>query len=45
VHAPTEEKPDKEKEKFYEDLQIVHNKVPKHDIVIILGGLKAKIGK
>jgi len=45
VHAPTEEKTDEEKEKFHEDLQIVHNKIPKHDIVIILGNLNAKIGK
>ena len=33
------------KKKFYEDLQTVHNKIPKHDIVIILGDLNAKIGK
>ena len=45
VHAPTEEKTDEEKEKFYEDLQIVHNKIPKHNIVIIWGDLNAKIGK
>jgi exonuclease III len=45
THAPTEEKPDEEKEKFYEDLQTAHNKIPKHDIVIILGDLNAKIGK
>jgi endonuclease/exonuclease/phosphatase family metal-dependent hydrolase len=45
VNAPTEEKSDEEKEKFYEDLQIVLNKIPKHDIVIILGDLNAKIGK
>jgi exonuclease III len=45
VHAPTDEKSDGEKEKFYEDLQIVHNKLPKHDIVISLGDLSAKIGK
>jgi exonuclease III len=44
VYAPTEEKTDEEKENFY-DLQIVHNKVPKHDIVIILGDLNAKFGK
>jgi exonuclease III len=41
----TEEKTDEEKEKFYEDLQIVHNKIPKHDIVIILGDLNAELGK
>jgi exonuclease III len=45
VHAPTKEKSDEEKEKFYKDLQIVHNKIPKHDIVIILGDLNARIGK
>ena len=45
VHTPTEEKTDEEKEKFYADLQIVHNKILKHDIVIILGDLNAKIGK
>ena len=44
-HAPTEEKTDEEKEKFYEDLQTVYNKIPKHDIVAILGDLNAKIGK
>jgi endonuclease/exonuclease/phosphatase family metal-dependent hydrolase len=45
VHSPTEEKSDEEKEKFYEDLQIDHNKIPKHDIFIILGDLNAKIRK
>jgi exonuclease III len=40
VHAPTKEKSDEEKETFYEDLQTA-----KHDIVIILGGLNAKIDK
>jgi len=34
AHASTEEETDEVKEKFYEDLQIVHNKIPKHDIVI-----------
>jgi exonuclease III len=45
VHAPTEEKSDEEKEKFYADLQNIHNKIHKHDIVIILGDLNAKIRK
>jgi hydroxypyruvate isomerase len=45
AYAPTEEKTDEEKEKYYEDLQMVYNKVPKHDIVIILGSLNAKVGK
>ena len=29
VHAPTEEKDEEEKEKLYEDLQKIHNKIPK----------------
>jgi len=45
ARAATEEKTDEEKEKFYEDLQTIHNKIPKHDIVIILGDMDAKIGK
>jgi exonuclease III len=34
AHAPTEQKTNEEKEKFYEDLQTVHNKIPNHDIDI-----------
>ena len=43
AYAPTEEKTDEEKEKFYQVLQTVHNRIPKHDIVIIMGDLNAKI--
>jgi len=45
VRAPTEEKVEEEKYKFYDDLQKVYDRVPKHDTVIILGDLNAKIGK
>ena len=45
VHAPTEEKEEEEKDKFYDDLQRACERVPKHDIVLILGDLNAKIGK
>jgi uncharacterized protein YggU (UPF0235/DUF167 family) len=45
VHAPTKEKANEEMKKFYEDLQRIHNKIPKHDIVIIMGHLNGKIGK
>jgi endonuclease/exonuclease/phosphatase family metal-dependent hydrolase len=45
AHAPAEEEADEEKVKIYEVLQKVHNKIPKHDIVLIMGDLNAKIGK
>jgi hypothetical protein len=45
VQAPTEEKMEEEKDTFYDDLQKVYDKVPKYDIVTILGVLNAKIGK
>ena len=44
VHAPTKEKIE-EKDKFYDDLQRTYDKTPKHDIIMILGNLNAKIGK
>jgi exonuclease III len=45
VHAPTEEEGEEEKGKYYEDLQKIHNKIPKHDIIKIMGDLNVKIGK
>jgi hypothetical protein len=45
VHAPTKEKTEEEKGKFYDDLQRTYKTVPKHDIVLILGDLNTKIGK
>jgi hypothetical protein len=33
------------KEQFYEELQRTHDRAPKHDIIIILGDMNAKIGK
>jgi exonuclease III len=45
VHAPTDKKDEEGEEKFYEDLQKIHNKIPKHDRVIIMEDLNAKIRK
>jgi hypothetical protein len=45
AHAPTEEKTGEEKDKFYVDIQREYDRIPKHDIVMIFGDLKAKIGK
>ena len=45
VHAPTEEKTEEERGKFCVDLQKEYDRVPKHDNVMILGDLNAKIGR
>jgi exonuclease III len=45
VYAPTEDKEEDVKEQFYEELQRTHNRLPKHDVIIILGDMNAKIGK
>jgi exonuclease III len=37
IHAPTEEKDEDTKERFYTELQQIQEKVPKHDLLIILG--------
>ena len=44
IHVPKEEKDDV-KEQFYAELQQVQEKVPKHDLLIILGDCNAKIGR
>jgi hypothetical protein len=44
VHAPSEEHIE-EKDKFCDDLQRTYDIAPKHDIVMILEDLNAKIGK
>jgi len=33
------------KEQFYEELQRTLDRVPKHDVTIILGDMNAKLGK
>jgi hypothetical protein len=40
VHAPVEEKDD-----FYEDLERIYMKAPKHDIKVVMGDFNAKVGK
>ena len=44
VHAPTEEKEEIQKDDFYEDLERVYKKTPKHDIKIVMGDFNAKVG-
>ena len=45
LYAPTEDSTDNEKDAFYDKLQGVVDQTQKHDIIIITGGLNAKVGK
>jgi hypothetical protein len=45
IYAPTEDKKEEIKEQFYEELQRTQNSIPKHDLIIILGDMNAKLGK
>jgi exonuclease III len=45
IHASTEDKEEDVKEQFYEELQRTHDRVPKHDVTIILGDMNTKLGK
>ena len=40
-----EDKEEEIKEQFYEELQRTQDRVPKHDVVIIMGDMNAKLGK
>jgi len=43
--SPTEDKEKEIKEQFYEELQRTQDRVPKHDITLIMGDTNAKLGK
>ena len=43
-YAPTNEASEEDQEEFYEQLQAVKEKVPKHNICIIMGDFNAKVG-
>jgi hypothetical protein len=44
VHAPTEDKIDDIKDRFYEEQECVFDKFPKYHIQILLGDFNAKVG-
>ncbi|KAL4142514.1 hypothetical protein QTP88_004958 [Uroleucon formosanum] len=44
-YGPTEEKEDEKKDKFYEELEEVYDRLPRHSIKIFLGDFNAKIGR
>jgi hypothetical protein len=43
VYAPTEEKDEEEKEKFYDDLEKIQESIPKYDLKKIIGNFNAKV--
>ena len=44
VYAPTNDAKDDDKEDLYQSLQTAINKVPKRDLLILMGDLNAKVG-
>ena len=44
-YAPTNNANEEEKDHFYEELQSVVDKVPKRDMLILMGDLNAKVGR
>uniref|UniRef100_A0A914UT50 Craniofacial development protein 2-like n=1 Tax=Plectus sambesii TaxID=2011161 RepID=A0A914UT50_9BILA len=44
VHAPIEGSKDHEKDAFYEQLNDILADIPKHDVLIFMGDMNAKIG-
>ena len=45
VHAPTEVSDENVKDRWYEELQLVLDRIPGHDMLIILGDMNAQIGR
>ena len=45
AHAPMEDKSNIEKDAFYDGLRNLYDACPKHDVKLIIGDLKARIGK
>jgi hypothetical protein len=45
VHAPTEDKIEDIKDRFYEELEQVFDKFPRYRMKIFLGDFNAKVGR
>jgi hypothetical protein len=45
IHAPTEDKIDDVKERFYEEQECVFDKFPKNHMKILLGDLNSKVSR
>ena len=44
VYAPTNDAKDDDKEDLYQSLQTAINKVPKRDLLLLMGDFNAKVG-
>jgi hypothetical protein len=44
VHAPSEEKSDESKDRFYEELEQIFVHFPKHHMKVLLGDFNSKVG-
>lgn len=45
VHAPHNERPETDKDEYYEALTNAYDRCPAHDVKIVLGDFNAKVGK
>ena len=44
VHNPKADSDNTGKEQFFEELQKTKERIPKHDVIVILGDMNAKVG-
>ncbi|XP_038116730.1 craniofacial development protein 2-like [Culex quinquefasciatus] len=45
IYAPTNDKPDDEKDAFYERLDKTYGECPRHDVKIVIGDANAQVGR
>jgi len=45
AHAPTEDKGEEEKVEFYSKLERICSRVPKYELLIIMGDFNTKVGR
>jgi exonuclease III len=45
INAPTEEKGEERKDAFYDNLERLYLKAPKHNVKIVMGGFNVRVDK